>query len=90
MFLHIGEGKIVNKKNIIGIFDLETASVSKKTQDFFKKSEKKGIVKTVCEEIPKTFVVCENKKQEDLYITQLSSQTLLKRAERNEEFGTEN
>lgn len=90
MFLHIGEGKIINKENIIGIFDLETASVSKRTQDFFKKSEKKGIVTTICDEIPKTFVVCENKKEENLYITQLSSQTLLKRAERNEEFGTEN
>lgn len=90
MFLHIGEGKIINKKNIVGIFDLETASVSKRTQDFFKKSEKKGIVITICDEIPKTFVVCENKKEENLYITQLSSQTLLKRAERNEEFGTEN
>lgn len=89
MFLHIGEGKIINKKNIVGIFDLETSSVSKKTQDFFKISEKKKIVKTIGDEIPKSFVVYKNEKEESVYITQISSQTLLKRAERNDEFGTE-
>lgn len=41
MFLHIGEGKILSKKEIIGIFDLETTSVGKKTREFLRKSEKK-------------------------------------------------
>ena len=44
MFIHIGEGKVVSKKNIIGIFDLETTSISKKTRDFLKINEKKGNV----------------------------------------------
>ena len=40
MFLHIGEGKILNKKDIVAVFDLETTSISKKTREFIKKSEK--------------------------------------------------
>ena len=84
MFLHIGEGKIINKKNIVGVFDLETTSVSKKTQEFFKKSEKKKIVKTIGDEIPKSFVEIEKNKEKGIYITQISSQTLLKRAERKD------
>ncbi|MBQ3022309.1 MAG: DUF370 domain-containing protein [Clostridia bacterium] len=86
MFIHIGEGKVISKKNIIGIFDLETTSISKKTREFLKSSEKRKTVEYIGYEIPKTYVVT-NKK---VYITQISSQTLQKRAERNDSIGTEN
>ena len=69
---------------------METTSVSKKTREFLRSSDKKGEVINVSEEIPKTYIVCEKKKEKKVYISQLSSQTLYKRAERNEEFGTEN
>lgn len=87
MFLHIGEGKIISKKDIVGIFDLETTSVSKKTKEFLKINEKKGNMEYIGTEIPKTYVVSSKKK---VYITQISPQTLHKRAERNDSFGTEN
>lgn len=86
MFIHIGEGKIVSNKNIIGIFDLETTSVSKKTREFLKINEKKKNVEYIGYEIPKTYVLTNEK----VYITQISSQTLQKRAERNDSIGTEN
>ncbi len=87
MFLHIGEGKILNKKDIVGIFDLETTSISKKTREFLRINEKKKNVIYVSEEIPKTFVIEKNKK---VYISQISSQTLYKRSERIDGLGTEN
>ena len=87
MFLHIGEGKILNKKEIVGIFDLETTSTSKKTREFLRINDKDGNVEYVGIEIPKTYIVNRNKK---VYITQISSQTLHKRAERIDGFGTEN
>ena len=87
MFLHRGEGKILNKKEIVGIFDLETTSISKKTREFLRKNEKSKNVIYVSDEIPKTFVISEDKK---VYISQISSQTLYKRSERIDGFGTEN
>lgn len=87
MFLHIGEGKILNKKEIVGVFDLENTSTSKKTREFLRKNEKKRNVVYVSEEIPKTFIIT---KDEKVYISQISSQTLYKRSERVDEFGTEN
>jgi len=86
MFIHIGEGKVISKKNIIGIFDLETTSISKKTREFLKSIEKKKVVEYIGYEIPKTYVVTNEK----VYITQISSQTLQKRSERNDSIGTEN
>ena len=90
MFLHIGMGKLVNKKDIVGVFDLETTSTEKKTREFLKINEKKGNMTNVCEEIPKTYIVCEKNKRKEIFISQISSQTLYKRAERIENFGTEN
>ena len=80
----------MSKNDIVAVLDMETTSVSKKTREFLRSSDKKGEVINVSEEIPKTYIVCEKKKEKKVYISQLSSQTLYKRAERNEEFGTEN
>ena len=90
MFLHIGLGKLVNKNDIIGVFDLETTSTEKRTREFLKINEKNGRMKSYCEEIPKTYIVCEKNKKREILISQISSQTLYKRAERIEKFGTEN
>ena len=65
---------------IIGIFDLENTSISKRTRDFLNRAEKEGRVITITYDLPRTFVVA-GKTLEDakIYISQISSQTLLKR-----------
>ena len=64
----------------IGIFDLDTTTVSKRTRDYLAKAEKAGIVENVCYDIPKSFIVCRDKNgNEKVYISQISSTTLLKR-----------
>ena len=82
MFLHIGNGKSVKKKDIIGIFDIESTTVSKLSRDFLNKAEKKKSVINVSYELPKSFVVCckKGKKEQKVYISQISSSTLLKRS----------
>ena len=72
--------KVITFDDIIGIFDLDTTTVSKNTRNYLAKAEKDGIVENVCYDLPKSFIVCRNKKGEDkLYIAQISSSTLLKR-----------
>ena len=79
MFIHIGEGKVLSKKEIIGIFDLETTSVSKKTREFLRINEKKGNVEYVSAEIPKTYIITESKLRKKVFVTQISSQTIFKK-----------
>ena len=90
MFLHIGEGQVISKKDIIGIFDLETTTVSKKTREFLRINEKKKNVEYIGAEIPRTYIITDSKRKKNVYVTQISSHTLYKRAERNDSFGTEN
>jgi hypothetical protein len=65
---------------IIGIFDLENTSISKRTRDFLNKAEKDGRVITITYDLPRTFVIAgKTFKDSKIYISQISSQTLLKR-----------
>lgn len=80
MYLHLGQSTLVKTKDIIGIFDLDTATVAKPTRDFLAKAEKEGRVINVTFELPKSFIVCKEDDKIKVYISQLSSATLLKRA----------
>lgn len=83
MYLHLGNDYIVNEKDIIGIFDIENTSISKSTKDFLKKAEKNKNVVYCSYEMPKSFIVCENKKDKKVYISQMSCRTLFKRNKSN-------
>lgn len=81
MFLHIGRGKLITKSSIIGVFDLEKTSQSKRTKSFLAKKEKANHVINVCDDIPRSFVVCRDGNRERVYISQISPQTLQKRCD---------
>ena len=82
MYLHLGENTIVRKKDIVGIFDLDTTTVMKSSRNYINKAEKEKRAVTVSFELPKAFVVTSKKgtKKQTIYISQLSSLTLEKRA----------
>lgn len=82
MYLHLGNEIIVKKEEIIGIFDLDNASLSHLTREFLRKEEQRGRVVNVSEELPKSFVVSVGKDgKKTLFLSQLASFTLLKRSE---------
>lgn len=82
MYLHLGQGVMIPHDEIIGIFDLDNASDSKWTRDFLRNAEEQSVVISVCEDIPRSFVVADHPYHPQIvYLSQLSSQTLLKRVE---------
>lgn len=81
MYLHLGGEYVVKEEEVIGIFDLDTSTVSKHTRKFLNKKEKEKKVINVSYELPKSFIlVSNNKKEEKIYISQISSLTLNKRS----------
>ncbi len=80
MYIHLGNNTMLPTNEIIGIFDLENASVSKRTRQFLTKAEKEGRVITISYDLPRSFVVAgKTAKDIKVYISQISSSTLLKR-----------
>lgn len=76
MYVHLGNEITINDKGIIGIFDIENTSLANDTRDFLKKSTGSGKIVNVSYEMPKSFIVCDNK----VYISQISASSLYKRA----------
>lgn len=83
MFLHLGQDTVITTDNILGIFDIDTTTVSKATRNYLSMKEKNKDVINVSFELPKSFIVtCEEKTNEKkVYISPISSMTLLKRIE---------
>lgn len=60
MYLHLGQDTVVRLDEIIGIFDIENASISRHTKRYLAHAEQKGRVVNVSSELPKSFIVCES------------------------------
>lgn len=83
MYLHLGEKTVIRTEEILGIFDMDFTTVSKSTREFLSQAEKNGKVVNVSYELPKSFIVCIENNDYVVYISQISSQTLLKRINSN-------
>lgn len=84
MYLHLGNGVVTREDGVIGVFDLDNSSQSHITRAFLRDNEKAGNVVSVSDELPKSFVLCEERNGTTLYLSQLNSSTLLKRSESSE------
>lgn len=80
MYLHLGQDTVVRMDDLIGIFDMDTSTISKHSRQFLADAQKGGRVFNVTQELPKSFIVCvDGEGTETVYISQISSATLLKR-----------
>lgn len=79
MYLHLGENTVVRTDDIIGIFDMDTSTISKWTKKYLASATKNKRVINVSMELPKSYIVCRENNEIKVYISQISSQTLLKR-----------
>ena len=80
-FIHLGKGTLVRDDEILGIFDLDITSQSHLTRKFLSLADKSGKVINAAEDLPKSFVLCEQLGEIRVYLSQMASATLLKRAE---------
>ncbi len=76
MFLHVGNNKNIRERDIIGIFDMDNATVSTVTRKFLSEAQKKRIIESANDEIPKSFVVYRVGKDISICFSQLSSAAL--------------
>jgi hypothetical protein len=80
MYLHLGQDIVIRMKDVIGIFDLETSTISNTTRDYLAAAQKAGQVVSISDEMPKSFILCQDSKGKTVvYTSQISTATLLKR-----------
>ncbi len=85
MFLHLGSDVIVNMRDIIAIMDLETTTTSAISREFLKTAEEEGFIRNISEDLPRSYIITEQRDQSIIYISPISSATLLKRFDEGQE-----
>ncbi len=82
MYLHLGQSVAVPDDAVIGIFDLDNTSWSFRTRIFLDRAEEEGLVTEVGEDLPRSFVLCQEVGRPPMvYLTQLNAAALRRRAE---------
>ena len=78
MYLSIGNDMAVRESSVIGIFDLDNTSTSKRTRAFLEAAEREG-QEVPCDDLPKSFVLTAEYGLNRVFLTSLNSTTLEKR-----------
>ena len=79
MFLHAGNGRNIRQKDIIGIFDMDNATVSHVTRKYLSAEQKKKAVEAVADEIPKSFILYKSEGELKICFSPLSTSALMGR-----------
>ena len=78
MYLSIGNDMAVRDVSIIGIFDMDNTTTSKRTREFLKKAQTDGSVVS-CDDLPKSYVLTAEYGMIRVYESTMYSSTLEKR-----------
>ena len=78
-YLHLGKDTSIEINNILGIFDMDTSTVSKHSRDFLSLCEKENRIVNVSFELPKSYIVYDFDGEYSVYLSPLNSATLLGR-----------
>ena len=83
MYLHIGNNRNIRKSRVIGIFDMDNATVSQITRKYLNSVQKDLLLETATYEIPKSFVLYEEHGESKVCFSPLSVAALKGRMEEN-------
>ena len=78
MFLHVGNNKNILKERVIGIFDMDNATLSAVSRKFLSQAERAGLSQSAdIDELPKSFILyIDSDNQYKICYSQLSSASL--------------
>ena len=78
MYISIGNDMAVRSRCVVGIFDMDNTTTSKRTRLFLEKAQKEGQV-IPCDDLPKSYVVIVEYGMTKIYESTLAASTLEKR-----------
>ena len=76
MYLHVGNGKIIRTRDVIGIFDMDNTTTSSITRSFLNTKQKQLLVEIAAVELPKSFVLFFENGLTKICFSPLSSSAL--------------
>lgn len=84
MYIPIGMDLSVRERAVIGVFDLDNTSWSKRTKEFLERAEENGEIVEATDSLPKSFVLTHEYGMQRVYLTKSNAAALQKRMQRQE------
>ena len=76
MYIHIGGDKSLTDDEIVGVFDIESTTVSYNSREFLNKAQKSNNIINISDDLPKTFIVTNDK---NVYLCPVATSTIKRR-----------
>ena len=81
MYIHLGRDYVLNDRDIIGIFNLETTTITPRGREFLNYAQKNGAVVSLSDELPQSDVLADS-PVDTIYLSELSPAAMRRRAEK--------
>ena len=82
MYIHLGRDYVLNDRDIIGIFNLETTTITPRGREFLNYAQKNGAVVSLSDELPQSYVLADGAVVDTVYLSELSPAAMRRRAEK--------
>lgn len=79
MYLHIGKDCVINNNDIIGLFNLDYIGNTKEYRSMKKYLQENKLLEDISNNQEKTFILLENNKKINAYISNISASSIRKR-----------
>lgn len=83
MFVNLDNGETVIRQNIIGVFDIDEATMSEDTKKCLKTAQEEMRVVNIANDLPKSIVLVAEPYMDRVFLSGLSSEIILKRINEN-------
>lgn len=79
--MRLENNRWLRTEGIVAIVDLDRSTISRVTKKFIREKEKQGLVMTASVGLPKSFVVYDDGRKEQIHLSLFSPEVLKGRAE---------
>ncbi len=90
LFLQLEGGESVVTEDVVGVFDMDTATVEEATRDFLSAKQKAMQVVSLASDLPRSFALVREPYGSRVYISGLSAETIVRRTGDLTDIVTEN
>lgn len=79
IYLNLGGGHVVRRDSVVAVCDMDTTTCSRATRELLAAAERAGEVINAAEDLPRSFVLCEEGGRRRVWLSSLSTAALSRR-----------
>jgi hypothetical protein len=79
IYMNIGGGNVIRRSSIVAVCDIDNTTCSRATRGLLAASEKNGEVINAAEDLPRSFILCEEGGKRRVWLSSLSPAALSRR-----------